>query len=58
MFESPFDHPKSGFTWLLYKCEELRRAASGLSATERPLGTIREQWGIFFPVSGFYLVAI
>ena len=58
MFESPFGPLKSGFAWLLYKCEALRRAAFGLFATERPLGTIREEWGIFFPVSGFYLVAI
>ena len=29
-----------------------------LSATERPLGTIREEKGIFFPVPGFYLVVL
>ena len=33
----------SGLAWSLYKCSALWRAAYGLSATERPLGTIREE---------------
>ena len=33
----------SGLAWSLYKCSALWRAVYGLSATERPLGTIREE---------------
>ena len=33
----------SGLDWSLYKCSALWRAVYGLSATERPLGTIREE---------------
>ena len=36
----------SGLAWSLYKCSALWRAVYGLSATERPLGTIREEKGI------------
>ena len=44
----------SGLAWSLYKCAALWKTAYGPSATERPLGTILD----FFPVTGFYLVAI
>ena len=33
----------SVLAWSLYKCAALWRTASGPSATERPLGTIREK---------------
>ena len=37
----------SRLAWSLYECAALWRAVHGLSATERPLGTIREERGIF-----------
>ena len=33
----------SGLAWSLYKCVALWRTVYGPSATERPLGTIREE---------------
>ena len=48
----------TGLAWSLYTCAALGRAVYGASATERPLGTDREEKGIFFPVAGFYLVLI
>ena len=33
----------SGLAWSLYKCAALWRTVYGPSATERPLGTIREE---------------
>ena len=33
----------SGLAWLLYKCAALLGTVCGPSATERPLGTIREE---------------
>ena len=33
----------SGLAWSLYKCAVLWRTVCGPSATERPLGTIREE---------------
>ena len=48
----------SGLPWSLYKCAALWRAVYGSSATKSPLGTIREEKGICFRVSGFCLIAI
>ena len=36
-----------GYAWLLYKCKVLRRPFYAASATERPIGTFREEKGIF-----------
>ena len=38
--------PTSRLAWSLYKCAALWRTVCGLSATGRPLGTIREEKGI------------
>ena len=39
---------------LLYKCVALCRAVYGPFATERPLGTVREEKGISSRYQGFY----
>ena len=39
----PLVQTPSGLAWSLYKCSALWRAVDGPSATERPLGTIREE---------------
>ena len=41
----------SRLTWSLYKCAALWRAVYGSSATQRFLGTIREEKGIFSQLS-------
>ena len=44
--------------WSLYKCATLWRAVYGLSATKRPLGTIREEKGIYSRLYGLLSCAI
>ena len=44
---SLLDPHLSELAWLLYKCVALWRAVYGASATESPLGTIREEKGIY-----------
>ena len=44
---SPRWIPISGLTWWLYKCVALWMSVCGASATERYLGTIREEKGIY-----------
>ena len=48
---------RSGLSWLLYECAVLWRSVYGPSATERPLGIICEEKGIF-SLPGFYFIAI
>ena len=50
--------PPSGLAWSLYKCGALWMAVYGSSATKRSLGNYSKRVGNFFPVPGFYLVAI
>ena len=55
--ESPLGPHNSALAWSLYKYAALWRAVSGPSATERSLGSIREEKGISARFR-LYLVAI
>ena len=49
--------PKRGLAWSLYKRAALWRTVYGLYATERPLGTIREEKGISYPASSGFSIS-